>query len=170
MRTKIYLLAPLLALLLFAGAFVAWNIQHRKAEAERVATERAELAARRETEQAARKAAFAEAIAAQEQRRAERAEREARRQADEAARQQLLDRRDELATRIASAQRDLARLNTAIANERDAVAILERESAALASEQIALKELAAKAVANQAAVTKLLQTPPAPAATTAVSR
>jgi chromosome segregation ATPase len=166
MRTKLYALAPLLALLLFAGAFVAWNIQHRQAEAERVAAEQVELQARREAELAARKAAFADAIAAQEKRRAERAEREARRQADQAARQELLDQRDELATRIATAGRDLARLGTAIANERDAVAILEREAAALASEQTALRELTAKAAANQTAVTQLLQTPPAPAATT----
>ncbi|MFH1496708.1 MAG: hypothetical protein ABII82_02670 [Verrucomicrobiota bacterium] len=167
MRTKLYALAPLLALLLFAGAYVAWNIQHRQAEAERAAAEKIELQAQHEAELAARKAAFAEAIAAQEKRRAERAEREARRQADEAARQELLDRRDELAARIATAKRDFARLETTIANERDAVAILEREAAALSAEQTALKELAAKAAANQAAVTKLLQTPPAATSATA---
>ena len=166
MRTKLYFFAPLIALVLFATAFVFWNAHHRRVLAERAAAAQVERETARAAAEAARREAFAEALAAQEKRAAERAAREARRQADEAARREALDTRDALATRVAIAQRELNALDTAIENERDAVARLERDAAALAAEQTALTELAQKARANQAALTTLLSQPaPAPAAT-----
>ncbi len=165
MRNKIYILAPLIALVLFAGVFVIWRSHDREVQAQRAATERAEQIAKNEAAAAATKANFAIKLAAQEKRAAERAAREASRKADEAARQALLDQRDDLTTRIATGERDSNRLNTAISAERDAVTSLQREADKLAAEQTVLKELTAKAAANQAAITKLLQQP-APAAVT----
>lgn len=165
MRTKLYFFAPLIALVLFATAFVFWNAHHRRVLAERAAAAQVERETARAAAEAARREAFAEAIAAQEKRRAERAEREARRQADEAARREALDTRDALATRVAIANRERNALDTAIENERDAVAILQREADALAVEKTALAKLTQKAAANQAALTALLSQPsPAPAA------
>lgn len=163
MKNKIYILIPVVALALFAGIFVLWSARERVAAAQRDGARRAEQIARRETEEAARKAAFAESIAITEKRRAARAEREARRKADESARAELLDQRDAVAVQVGTARRELAELGKNIEDARDAVAALQAVSRGLASDKKALAELAAKAAANQAGITALLNAPVASA-------
>lgn len=136
---RIYIL-PLVALALFAALYwrhaATYKERQRTEAAARVEAQRQRLAA----EHDARRAAYAEAIAAQEQRKREREEREARRRERETARDAALARRDQAGSRRDQLARTLQRLESEIPPEAAALERYQRELRELTAEQTFLTE------------------------------
>lgn len=153
---KVYFLAPLLALLVFAGAYtVSRKGQLERAEARRIAL-KADQDTRRSAEVEARRAALDESLRVQARRKKERAENEAREAAAREARAAALDARDLAFREQERLARLIERLKRDIAAEQEAVDRLQIDHDATAAEQDYLKTFVPQARANAAALERVL--------------
>lgn len=155
--SKTYFIAPLVALILFIGAY-SWS-QSGRAEREqaRAAEVRAEREAKLLAEREAREKAIAEALVFQEQRRKERAERETREAAERETRQNALDARDHAYRRQERLARDIERLRREVADEQEAVNRLRIDKDASLAEQAHLKAFLPRIRAAAAELEKVLR-------------
>ena len=165
---KVYFLAPLLALLAFSGVYASYRSGFKERELARVVQAEADLKAKNEAEQAARKAAMADAIRAAEQRKAEKLAREEKEKAEKEARQLAIDARDKAYREQEKSARQIERVKKEIETEQAALATLAAARKEAEAEKAFLVDFVAKAQANvqalQALLTKLNTTAPAPAA------
>lgn len=138
--TKVYFTAPVVALLLFIGAY-AWS---RSGQAERAVARQTQLAAehqaRADAERTARDAAIAEQLKAQAVRKAEKLARDAREAAAREQREAALDTRDQAFREQEKLARDLERLRRETATEQEAVTRLQLDRAADLAEKAALEK------------------------------
>ncbi|CAM2858710.1 hypothetical protein [Rariglobus hedericola] len=153
---KIYFTAPIVALVLFIGAYT-WS---RSGFAERDEARRIELKAAHEakaaTERAAREKAIAEALVFNEQRKKERLEREAREAAEREARAVALEARDLAFREQERLTRQIQRLKRELSTEQEAVNRLQIDRDAALSEQTFLKAFVPESRANAAALTRVI--------------
>jgi hypothetical protein len=154
---KVYFIAPVVALLLFIGAYTWSRSGH--AERERVRQEQlaAEHQARLDAERAAREAALAEQLKAQAARKAEREARQARETAAREQREAALDTRDRAFHEQEKLNRDLERLRRETAAEQEAVTRLELNRTADLAEKASLEKQVPQLRANATALETVLQ-------------
>ncbi len=154
---RIYFLAPLLGLIVFAGIH-AWSQsgQQERIEARQIAL-KAEQEARLAAEREARRIAIAEAMQVQAQRKKERAERDVREAAEREARAAALDARDQAFREQDRLTRQMERLKREIATEQEAVNQLQSQFDAALAEQTYLKDFVPLARANAAELRRVLE-------------
>lgn len=153
---KVYFVAPLLALLVFAGLY-SWSTHDREARVQARAAElKATQKGAQETKLAAERATREAAIAEQLERKKERLAREAVENAARDARQAALDTRDLAFREQERLARDLERLKREVAAEQEAVNRLQIDKDAALAEQAYLKTFVPQARANAAALEALL--------------
>lgn len=153
---KVYFIAPLLALLVFAGLY-AWSTHDLKARNEaRASALKAEQKSSHEAKLASERAAREIAIAEQLERKKERLAREAVENAARDARQAALDTRDLAFREQERLARDLERLKRDVATEQEAVNRLQIDKDAALTEQAYLKAFVPQASANAAALEAVL--------------
>jgi hypothetical protein len=162
---RIYLLAPLLALLAFGAG--DWFYAGQLAQEQAVLKARAEAAriAALKQEAVENEHAVQAALAAQTQRKQELADQAARDRADQAARQAALAARDQARDEQARLIPQADHLRRDLADDQAALAALQREQAAAQDEQAFLQRFNTQAAANERALEAVLTklTPPAPA-------
>lgn len=156
MSNKAYFIAPLAALVVFSGVYASHRSGLKEREAAKAAAAKAELVAKNEAEQAARKAAMAEAIALAEQRKKEKERREAREAAERAERQVALDARDQAYREQEKLGRQIERLKKDIEAEEAVIARLEVARKEGETEKAFLADFVAKSRANVKALETLV--------------
>ena len=162
---KLYLLAPLVAMIVFTVVYAS----HRSGLREREAAKREEAAAalkiRNEKEQEERRAAMAEAIAQAERRKNERDAKAAKDTAEKETRQLAVDARDKAYRDQEKFSRQIERLRKEIEAEQAELAKLAAARKKAEAERAFLVEFVTKSQANvqalQALLTKLNTPPPA---------
>ena len=153
---KVYFIAPVLALLVFASLY-AWSTHDLKARNEaRAAALKAEQKAAQEAKLAAERAAREVAIAEQLERKKERLALEAVENAARDARQAALDARDAAYREQERLARDLERIKRDVAAEQEAVNRLQIDKEAALAEQTYLKDFLPQARANATALETVL--------------
>jgi colicin import membrane protein len=167
---KVYLLAPLLALLAFVGVYSAHRSGMQDREQAKAAAAAAALQTRLDAETAARKLAMAEAIKAAELRKEEKAAKEAREKAEKAARQTALDERDKAFREQEKLSRQIERITKDIEAEQTTLAKIAAERLAAESERAFLHTFAAKARENAQSLQSVLTGPAAAPATAAAAK
>lgn len=154
---KVYFTAPLVALVLFAGAYT-WSQSGQKQRAEaRQAALKIEHEAKLAAEKEARRVALEETMRVQAQRKKERAEREAREAEKQELRAAALDARDHAFREQERLTRHIERLKREVATEQEAVNKLQSDHDAAASELAFLKEFVPRARANAAELQRVLE-------------
>jgi hypothetical protein len=160
---KVYFIAPLLLLVVFSGFFAVHRSGLKAREAAQVAKVEAARQAKLDAEQAARKAAMADAIAAAEQRKKDNA---AQDKLDKEARQAAIDVRDKAYREQEKISRQLEKLKKDVEVEQAALTKLGASRQEAAAEKAFQEAFVTKAQANvQALQTLLVQLntpPPAP--------
>lgn len=153
---KVYFVAPLFALLVFAGLY-SWSTHDREARAQARAAElKATQKAAQETKLAAERAARETAIAEQLERKKERLAREAVETAEREARQSAIDARDFAYREQERLAREIERIKRDVAAEQEAVNRLQIDKDAALAEQAYLKAFVPQARANAAALEAVL--------------
>jgi hypothetical protein len=154
---KVYITAPLAALVVFIGLF-AWS-QHgamqRAAEQKQAAL--AAHTAKLDAEKTARDAAIAEQLVLNEQRKKDRIERDARETAERAARDAAIDARDTAFRDQERLKRDVERLKREIAVETEIVNRLQIDHDASLSEKAFLEKFVPQAAAQVAELERVLR-------------
>jgi hypothetical protein len=163
---KAYFIAPILLLIVFSGFYGVHRGGYQEREAEKAAIAAAELKAKNEADLEARRAAMADAIAAQEQRKKEREEKAAREAAEREIRQTAIDARDRAFREQERSARQIERVKKEIEAEQAALEKLAAAQKEAAAEKAFLQDFVVKAQANvqalQTLLTKLNTPPPAP--------
>ena len=154
---KVYFTAPLVALLVFIGAYTWSQSGHQQRTAERQAAAKAEHAAKLAAEQEARRVALEEAMREQTALRKQRAERTEREAAEREARAVALDARDAAFRDQERLARDIERLKREVASEQEAVNKLQSDHDAALAEQRFLADFIPQARANATALERVLQ-------------
>lgn len=154
---KAYFIAPLVALVLFIGAY-SWS---RSGLAEREHAARAAVKARQtakaEAEQEAQRTALEEQMRFQAARKKERLEREARESAEREVRQAALDTRDQAFRDQERLGREIERLKREVASEQEAVNRLQIDKDAALAEQAWLRQILPQSRANAAELQRVLE-------------
>lgn len=145
---KVYFIAPLVALALFAAVFFNFKSGHRAHEQARLEQVAAAKEAKLKAEADARRAAIEEALRAQEQRKKEREAKEAADLAEKAVRQALIDTRDKARLEQDKLARQLERVRKDLVAEQETAARLEAVAASATSERDFLRDFVAKAEAS----------------------
>jgi chromosome segregation ATPase len=154
---KTYVIAPLVALLLFSGYYWQATGALRRAAEAAEAQRAAEHTARLQAEREAQKQALTAALAEQERRKKERAEKEAAELATQEARQAALTKLDAARRRQNELTRQLDRLRADLAIENKSVAELEAAQKTHLSEQAFLRDFTAQADANVKSLATVLE-------------
>lgn len=154
---KVYITAPLVALVLFIGAY-AWSqngVKQREAAKQQAAE--AARTAKVAAEKTARDAAIADQLALNAQRKQEREAREARDAAERDARNAALDARDTAFRDQERLKRDVERLKREIAVETEIVNRLQIDHDASLSEKAFLEKFVPQAAAQAAELERVLR-------------
>ena len=167
---KTYFIAPLLALIVFSGFFLSHRSGLKEREAAKAAQVEAALKAKNEADLAARKAAMADAIAANELRKKEKEAKAAKDAADKEARQLAIDARDKAFRDQEKSARQIERLQKEIEAEQAALAKLAAARKEAEAEKAFLVDFVAKAQANVQALQALLTRLNTPAPATAAAK
>lgn len=164
---KISFIAPVLALIVFICFYAMHQKGQQERDTARIARIEADLKAKNEAEQLARKTAMADAIKAAELRKQEREAKEARDKADKEARQVAIDARDKAFRDQDKFTKQLDRAKKDIEAEEAALAKLAAARKVAETERQFLLDLNAKAQTNvktlQNVLTVLAASVPAPA-------
>lgn len=160
---KISFIAPVLALIVFICFYSMHQKGQKERDVARIARVAADLKAKNEAEQLARKTAMAEAIKTAELRKQEREAKEARDKADKEARQVAIDARDKAFRDQDKFTKQLERVKKDIDAEEAAITKLAAARKVSEAERQFLLDLNAKAQLNVKSLQNVLTTLAAPA-------
>lgn len=145
---KVYFIAPLVALALFAAVFFNFKSGYREREQARQTEIAAVKEAKLKAEAGARRLAIEEALRAQELRKKERETKEAADLAEKAVRQTVIDTREKSYREQEKLIRQLERVRKDIASEKETVAKLASVKTAALAERDFLRDFVKKAEAS----------------------
>lgn len=145
---KVYFIAPLVALALFAAVFLNFKSGYREREQVRQTEIASAKEAKLKSEADARRAAIEDALRSQEQRKKEREAKEAADLAEKAARQLVIDAREKAFRDQEKLIRQLERVRKDIIAEKDTLAKLEAVKIAAVAERDFLLAFVQKAEAS----------------------
>jgi colicin import membrane protein len=155
-KTKIYFIAPILALILFAGYYWNFRSQWEAHQAEIIATAKARKEEKLHQDELAREQAIKDAIDAQTQRKKERAAREALDQKMRDDRENAELDRDKAANEAQRLQRQVERLTKDVDDAKKAIALLNTDNEKQVAEIAFLGEYVKKAEDNRASLAMVL--------------
>jgi hypothetical protein len=155
-KTKIYFIAPILALAIFGGYYWNFRSQYQARQAEIVAAAKARREAKLRADEAAREVAMQDALEAQKQRKKERAEREALEQKQRDDKENAVLDADKAEQEAQRLEREADKLTKEVADNQKDIADLEADDAKQVAEVAFLGEYVQKAEANRASLALVL--------------
>jgi len=155
-KSKIYFLAPIVALVLFAGYYWKFSAEYEAVQDAKAAVVKANREAKLREEAATREKAIKDAVAQQEERKKERAENDAKDRARRENREAALQARDKARIEADKVQRQSERLAKEVQVTKDEIAKLVVEGEHHASEEAFLRQYVAKTQENVKSVYAVL--------------
>jgi len=155
-KTRIYFIAPILALILFGGYYWNFRSQYQARQAEIIAAARARRETKLRADEAAREVAMKDALEAQKQRKKERAERDALEQKQRDDKENAVLDADKAEQEAQRLERQTERLTKEVEDNQKEIADLETDDAKQVAEVGFLGEYVKNAQANRASLAAVL--------------